>query len=68
MIAIIFLATALILLSLYLYFYKGASIQIVLIKGFILGASTYNEPFDNTDVKYLDIYIGFIIISLIWNE
>ena len=66
--AIIFLSVALFVISTYLVLFKKAGIQIVFIKGLILGFSTYSEQFDESETTYLDIFLGFIIISVIYDD
>ena len=67
-IAFIFLLAALFIISAYLVLFKKADIQIVFIKGLILGFSTYSEKFDESEINYLDIFLGFIIISVIYDD
>ena len=66
--AFIFLLVALICYCFYLYDYKKASILIVFHYGFILGISKWSEPLDEGKINNLDIYLGFVILSFVYEE
>jgi|AntAceMinimDraft_16_1070373.scaffolds.fasta_scaffold49027_2 hypothetical protein len=53
----------LVAVGLYLWHFKNASIEIGLITGVIIGVnnSTHQET------NYLDVYLGIVIITFIWD-
>jgi len=56
------------LAMLYLYKVKKADIQIVILKGLILGIINYSEQLDDTKRYYFDFYLVFFVISFIYDE
>ena len=56
------------LAMLYLYKVKKADIQIVILKGLILGIINYSEQLDHTKRYYFDFYLVFFVISFIYDE
>ena len=68
MIAIYFLATAIVRLCIYLYFFKFADIEICFTKGIIIGVSLESPELDGVKTCYLDIFLVFFILSFVWDE
>ena len=66
--ALIFLATAITTVGFYLWHFKYAEIQISFIKGIMIGASLESPELDDVKTNYLDIYLGVVIVSFIWDE
>ncbi len=66
--AFIFLATALVIIGIYLYFIKQADIEIAFINGLNVGVTLTSPVLDNVKTSYLDIYLGIVIVSFIWDE
>jgi len=64
----IFLGSALVLLGIYLYFIKHADIEIAFINGVNVGVTLTSPELDNVKTHYLDIWLGVIIVSFIWDE
>lgn len=56
------------LAMLYLYKVKKADIQIVILKGLILGIINYSEEIDEGKRYYFDFYLVFFVISFIYDE
>ena len=56
------------LAMLYLYKVKKADIQIIILKGLILGIINYSEQLDDTKRHYFDFYLVFFVISFIYDE
>ena len=65
--AFIFLATAIVITGFYLYQFKEAEIQISFIKGIMIGTSLESPELDRVKTNYLDIYLGIVIVSFIWD-
>ena len=66
--AIIFLVVSLSLIAFYLYQFMYAEIQISFINGLMVGISLSSPELDGVKTNYLDIYLGVVIISFIWDE
>ena len=66
--AISFLVLCFIILSFYVYNYKESEIEISFIRGIMVGFSHTAPELDEVKTHYVDLYLGFFIISLIWNE
>ena len=66
--AFIFLTTAILVVGFYLYTFKYAEIQISFIKGLMVGTSLESPELDGVKTHYLDIYLGIVILSFIWDE
>ena len=65
--AIIFILVVFILITAYVYLYKGAGINMIFMTGLIFGFGTYKEHFDDGYRSYIDLYLGFMIISVYWD-
>ena len=68
MIAIIFILAAFTLTTLYLFFFKDATIEIIPINGLMLGLTHYKDKFDESSTNYIDICLVFVIVSLVWES
>lgn len=66
--AVSFIGIVFIILGFYVYNYKEAEIEISFIRGIMVGFSHTAPELDEVKTHYVDIYLGVIIISLIWNE
>ena len=62
-----YLGSALILLGLYLYHFKYADIEIAFINGINVGITLTSPEVDGVKTNYLDIYLGVVLISFIWD-
>ena len=58
----------LLLVMLYLYKIKKARLEIIILKGLVLGVVKYEQYLDETKRHYIDFYISFIAISFIYDE
>ena len=65
--AIIFILVVFLLITAYVYSYKDAGINLVFITGLIFGFSKWSEEFDDGEQINIDLYLGFVIISVFWD-
>jgi hypothetical protein len=62
------LASLIIGIILYLYHFKNAEIQIAFINGFLVGVSLDSPEIDGFKSHYLDLYLGVVLVAVIWDE
>lgn len=65
---IIYAFFALAALGVYLWHFKNSDITIGLIKGFVVGCNISNYKQDEASTNYLDMYLGLVAISFVWDE
>ncbi len=65
---IITVAGILLLVMLYLYKVKKARLEIIILKGLVLGVVKYEQQLDETKRHYVDFYLSFIAISFIYDS
>ena len=66
--AVSFIVLVFIITAFYVFNYKDAEITISFVKGLVVGFSLASPEIDDCKTNFFDLYLGFIIISLVWDD